>query len=174
MATIQQMMPYLETVKRLPGMQQELSLNDDQVIKLIDLQTAFLKQEVDLKADMIKEELKLKTLLQSDASAKDISEQLKSCAASHIDIGVAAYETANKMKTILNDTQKKEMNEVVAKPNPDYFDHMKNERGNIIKFCHHHYHHWGIGLTWIMGLIIIGLLVWLLVKVNKNCKPKEK
>lgn len=96
-------------------MQQELSLTDNQVEKLIDLQTSYFKQKADLKADLAKKELKLKNLLQANAPSKEVGELLKGCAASLTDIGVAAYETANKMKSILNDSQKKKLDELISK-----------------------------------------------------------
>ncbi len=111
MSVERQLMHYAILVKRLPGMQNELGLTDDQVSKLVDLQTAFIKQKADLKADLTKKELKLKNSLKNNASSKEISEQLTSCAASRISIGVAAYETANNMKSVLNDSQKQKLNE---------------------------------------------------------------
>lgn len=114
-SSVMQMKPYIRIVKRLPDMQKELSLTDVQVEKLIDLQTGYMKQKADLKADLTKKELKLKNLLHNNASSKEVSEQLKSCAASMADIGVAAYETANKMKSVLNDSQNKQLDEILSK-----------------------------------------------------------
>jgi hypothetical protein len=105
-----QLMHYVLLVKKLPGMQQELNLTDDQVSKLIDLQAVYAKQKIDLKADLTKKELKLKSLLQSNATSKEISDQLSACAAVRICIATSAYETANKMKSMLNDSQKKKLN----------------------------------------------------------------
>ena len=110
-----QLMPYIILVKRLPGMQQPLNLTDDQVSKLVDLQAAFAKQKVDLKADLTKKELKLKSLLKDNASSKEINDQLTACATSRISIAVSAYETANKMKSLLNDAQKQKLNERIEK-----------------------------------------------------------
>ncbi len=94
-------------VKRVPEMQDELSLTDDQVIKLIDLQTAFVKKAAELRADLTKKELKLKSLISSNASTAEIGDQVKTCASTGVEIGIAAYDTANKMLTVLTDSQKK-------------------------------------------------------------------
>ncbi len=94
-------------VKRVPEMQDELSLTDDQVIKLIDLQTAFVKKAADLRADLTKKELKLKSLISSNASTVEIGDQMKTCASTGVEIGISAYDTANKMLTVLTDSQKK-------------------------------------------------------------------
>jgi hypothetical protein len=110
-----QLMPYMALVERLPGMQQPLGLTDDQVSKLVDLRAAFAKQKVDLKADLAKKELKIKDLLKNNASGKEIGDHLTACAASRISIAVSAYETANKMKSILNDSQKQKLNEFIEK-----------------------------------------------------------
>jgi Spy/CpxP family protein refolding chaperone len=127
MTPLAQMMPYIETVKGLPDMQKELSLSDDQVSKLVDLQAAYIKQNADLKADLTKKDLKLKSLLQSNAAGTEINLQLKSCAATQIDIGVAAYETANKMKALLNDAQKKKLMEKMEKHEYDHYNPIKKE-----------------------------------------------
>jgi Spy/CpxP family protein refolding chaperone len=74
------------------------------------IKSAFKKQKADLKAELIKKELKLKNLLKNNASSKEISDQLTACAASKVSIGVAAYETANNMKNVLNETQKQKLN----------------------------------------------------------------
>jgi hypothetical protein len=109
------MMPYLMIVKKLPGMLKELNLSDEQVSRLVDLQASFEKQKTDHKADLIKKELKLKSSLKASASSKEISDQLTSCAAVKVNIAVAAYDTFNKMKSVLNDTQKKKIEEFFEK-----------------------------------------------------------
>jgi LTXXQ motif family protein len=98
---------FARIVKRVPEMQDELSLTDDQVIKLIDLQTAFVKKTADLRADLTKKELKLKSLISSNASSEVIGEQLKSCALTGVEIGTSIYESANKMLAVLTGSQKK-------------------------------------------------------------------
>ncbi len=102
---------YVWIANWLPEMQNELSLTDDQVTKLIDLQTIMVKHNADLKAELTKKELMLKSLLDKNASSKDVGDQLKSCDASRIDIAVSTYETANKMKGVLNESQLKQLEE---------------------------------------------------------------
>ena len=118
MAPVRQLMPYIMLVKKLPAMQQELALTDDQVSKLADLQATFEKQKADIKSDLIKKELKLKNLLKSNASPEEINKQLTACAASRINLAVAAYDTAGKMKSVLNDSQKKKLEEFIEKHHP--------------------------------------------------------
>jgi len=115
MGPIKQLMPYIMLIKKLPEKQDELGLTDDQVSTLVDLQTAYKKEKADLMADLIKKELKLKNLLKSNASSKEISNQLTACAASKVSIGVAAYETANNMKNILTDAQKQKLERRMAR-----------------------------------------------------------
>jgi hypothetical protein len=102
-------------LNRLPKMQEELSLTDDQVFKLIDLQADYKKQKAGLMGDLQKGQLKLKSLVKSNAGTKDISDVLKSCATTMANIGTAAYDTATKMKGILNDSQKQKLNELMER-----------------------------------------------------------
>jgi hypothetical protein len=98
-------------VNRAPEMQQQLSLTDDQVTRLIDLQTSEVKQIVDLKADLSKKQMKLKRLIDANSSSKDVGAQLTVCATSSADIGLSYYETANKMKAVLNDSQERSLDQ---------------------------------------------------------------
>ena len=100
---------YIWIVNRVPEMQEELSLTDDQVTKLIDLQTGETKEIADLKADLAKKQIKVKSLIAGNASSKEVEVQLTGCAASSVDIGVSFYDTANKMRAVLNDSQKKDL-----------------------------------------------------------------
>jgi hypothetical protein len=108
------MKKYVMMVNMLPGMQEKLSLSDEQVVQLIDLQTAFKKQQVDYKADLTKKQMKMKTLLNDAATANMIKQQMQACADVKIDMKIAAYETAGKMKAILTNEQKEKMKNMMA------------------------------------------------------------
>lgn len=103
------MRKYTMIVNRLPGMQQQLSLKDDQVEKLIDLQGAFKKEQIDYMAELRKKQLVLKNLLANDASETQVKNQMEACSKIKINMKVAAYVTAGKMKDVLTDEQKKEL-----------------------------------------------------------------
>ena len=109
---MQQDMPmkkYMMMVNRLSGMQQQLSLSQEQTEKLIDLQADFQKQQASHQASMVSNNEKLQTLLDNMASAAEIKKQMQECANSRIDMGIAAYETAGKMKAVLTADQKEKM-----------------------------------------------------------------
>lgn len=93
-------------VNQLPNMQQQLSLNENQVEQLNDLQGRFKKEEIDFQLELKKKQMKLKSLLDEMAPANQIEKQMQECANTKISMGVAAYEVAGKMKTVLNNDQK--------------------------------------------------------------------
>jgi hypothetical protein len=103
------MKKYGMMVNRLPNMQQQLSLTDDQVDKLYDLQAEFKKQQIDFQSELRKKQMKLKNLLDDMASANQVEKQMKDCADTKISMKVAAYETAGKMKAVLNTDQKEQL-----------------------------------------------------------------
>lgn len=100
---------YAMMVNRLPAMQQQLSLKDDQVEKLIDLQAAFKKEQIDYMAELRKKQMELKNLLENNASETQVKNQMEACSETRIDMKAAMYVTAGKMKDVLTDEQKKEL-----------------------------------------------------------------
>ncbi|MCF8224802.1 MAG: hypothetical protein K9J30_02870 [Bacteroidales bacterium] len=103
------MKKYGMMVNHLPNMQQQLSLSDEQVETLLDLQTEFKKQQIDYQAELRKKQMKLKSLLADNASASQIKTQMQACSETKINMKVAAYETAGKMKAVLNSDQKEQL-----------------------------------------------------------------
>lgn len=103
------MKKYMMMVNKLPNMQQQLSLTDDQVNQMIDLQTEFKKQQVDHQAALTKNQMKMEKMLENHASASEVRKQMQQCADAKINIKVAAYETVGKMKALLNGDQKEQM-----------------------------------------------------------------
>lgn len=103
------MKKYGMMVKRLPNMQEQLSLSDEQVETLIDLQTEFKKQQIDYKAELRKKQMKLKSLLADKASVDQVKNQMEACSETKINMKAAAYETAGKMKDVLNSDQKEHL-----------------------------------------------------------------
>ena len=103
------MKKYGMMVNRLPNMQQQLSLTDDQVNQLYDLQADFKKQQIDFQSELRKKQMKLKSLLDEMAPANQVEKQMKDCADTKISMKVAAYETAGKMKAVLNSDQKEQL-----------------------------------------------------------------
>ncbi len=101
---------YMMMVNQLPNMQQQLSLNENQMKQLNDLQAGFKKQQVDFQLELKNKQVKLKSLLDEMAPANQIRKQMQECADTKINIGVAAYETAGKMKAVLNNDQQEVLN----------------------------------------------------------------
>jgi hypothetical protein len=103
------MQKYGMMVNRLPNMQHQLSLSDDQVNQLYDLQTDLKKQQIDYQAELRKKQMKLKSLLDEMAPANQVEKQMQDCAETKISMKVAVYETAGKMKAVLNSDQKEQL-----------------------------------------------------------------
>lgn len=99
------MKKYGMMVNQLPNMQKQLSLNDNQVEQLNDLQAGFKKQQIDFQSELKKKQMKLRSLLDDMAPANQIEQQLQECSDTKISMGVAAYETAGKMKAVLSNDQ---------------------------------------------------------------------
>ena len=109
------MKKYMMTVNMLPQMQSKLSLSQKQTEKLIDLQTEFKKKQVEFKGDMTKQRMVLQNLLDQNASTDKVKSQIEKCTNIHINMMVATYETANKMKSVLSDTQKEQLKNTMMK-----------------------------------------------------------
>ncbi len=103
------MKKYDMMVNHLPNMQQQLSLDDNQMEQLIDLQTDFRKQQLDYQADLRKKQMKLKSLLAENASASQVKNQMGACSETKINMKVAVYETAGKMRAVLSNDQKEQL-----------------------------------------------------------------
>jgi hypothetical protein len=103
------MKKYGMMVNRLPNMQEQLSLSDEPVGTLLDLQAEFKKQQIDYKAELRKKQMKLQGLLADNASASQVKNQMEACSETKINMKVAAYETAGKMKAVLNSDQKEQL-----------------------------------------------------------------
>lgn len=102
----QPMMKYMMLVKKLPDMQEMLSLTENQAKKLIDMRADFQKQQIDYKTDLMKKRVDLQNMLEQEATAGQIKKQMQFCSEIKIDMHIAAYETVKKMKTVLNNDQK--------------------------------------------------------------------
>lgn len=108
------MKPYVMIIHSLPDMQKQLSLTSDQTDKLIQLQSDFLKRKIDNKADIKRDMMKLNTLLKGNASSDAVKKQLEACENSKIMIWTDAYDTAMKMKNVLNKTQQQKFDKMVS------------------------------------------------------------
>lgn len=100
------MKKYGMIINQLPKMQQQLSLNENQVEQLNELQDGFKKQQIEFQSELKKKQTKLKSLLDDMAPTTQIKKQMQDCADTEISLKVAVYETAVKMKAVLNKGQK--------------------------------------------------------------------
>ena len=107
-------MPYFMIVNSLPGMQDQLSLTNEQSDKLIQLQSDFLKREIDYNADLSRNLQKLKTLLKERSSSDNIKKQLEACESSKVLIQSDVYDTALKMRSVLNKDQQQQFDNLVS------------------------------------------------------------
>ena len=103
------MRKYSMMVNHMPNMQEQLSLSDGQVERLLDLQAEFKKQQIDYQTELRKKQMKLKGLLADNASASQVKNQMEAASETKTNMKMAAYETAGKMKAVLNNDQKKQM-----------------------------------------------------------------
>ncbi len=108
------MMPYYMIVNSLPGMQNQLSLTNDESNKLIQLQSNFLKREVDYRADLDRNLQKLSNMTKNDSSPDAIKKQLELCESSRVMIQSDVYDTAMKMRDLLNTSQRQQFDRLTS------------------------------------------------------------
>lgn len=109
MGMMNQNMPikkYMMMINKLPSMGQALSLTDEQTKQLMSMQTDFMKKKIDYQAAIDKKKIDIKNILDKGASSSEVRSAMQEIANSKIDMHVNAYETANKMKNVLNAQQK--------------------------------------------------------------------
>lgn len=109
MCMMNQNMPikkYMMMINKLPNMGQALSLTDEQTKQLMSMQTDFMKKKIDYQAAIDKKKIDMKNILDNDASSSEVRSAMQEIANIKIDMHVNAYETANKMKHVLNTQQK--------------------------------------------------------------------
>lgn len=92
-------------ISKLPNMKQQLSLNNNQVKQLNDLQSGYKKQQSNLQSELKKKQTKLRSLLGNMASTSNIEQQLQENAETMTNMKITTYETAKKMKNVLNNDQ---------------------------------------------------------------------
>lgn len=100
------------TIHFLPEMKDTLSLTDQQVEQLDNLQTNFLKQRVDWNAAAEKQMIDLRNLIDKNAPAADVQKALQSVSSNRIDMMVAGYTTYQKMLAVLNSDQKTKLDQM--------------------------------------------------------------
>lgn len=105
---------YTFIVNLIPQMQSQLGLTTEQLNKLIDLRTAYLKQQIDLQAELSKKELTLANLIEENAPADQVKAKLQSYAQTQTDLGLAAYQSGTQMRDLLNDSQKKKLDNLLV------------------------------------------------------------
>ena len=96
-------------INRLPEMKTSLSLTDDQVEKLQQMQNDFRKNRIDQRALLAKKRIDLDAAIEKSASVSDIRDILKEMSDTQITMAVNTYETAGKMNDVLNPGQKEKL-----------------------------------------------------------------
>ncbi|MBS3756029.1 MAG: hypothetical protein KGY56_10055 [Desulfobacterales bacterium] len=110
------MKKYMMQVHMLPGMQAQLSLTPEQTEELIDLQTNFKKQQLDYKAELARQKVRMQSLLAGNPAADEIKSQLQACSEIKINMHMAAYETTKKMKSVLTADQAEVLENMMTHP----------------------------------------------------------
>lgn len=103
---------YMHLVYHLPGMKTKLELTDDQLGKLKTIRSDFLKRKADWDANVEKKQIDLDALLDKDAAPGDVGKILKSINDVKLEMKLASYETAQKMKAVLSPDQLERLDEM--------------------------------------------------------------
>ena len=100
---------YNMLINKLPQMQTELSLTDSQLEELEQVKTDFQKQQIDLRASIQKQLIDLQTAMDKNPTAADLRAGMNDVTDTRVNMTVQAFETAQKMKDILNTEQKEKL-----------------------------------------------------------------
>jgi Spy/CpxP family protein refolding chaperone len=100
------------TIHFLPELKDSLSLTDQQVNQLSDLQTDFMKKRIDWNAAAEKQMIDLRGLIDKNAPATEVQKVLQSISTNRIDMMVAGYTTYQKMLSVLNADQKTKLDKI--------------------------------------------------------------
>ncbi|WP_291856970.1 hypothetical protein [Marinilabilia sp.] len=121
------MQRYMMMVNMMPKMQDKLSLSSEQTKELIDMKAAFEKQQVDMKSEMNEQNNRLEELLKNEASSDEVQAQLQECADIRIKMHVKAYETAMKMRKVLNEEQQEKACKMMDDNSDGMMQGMRNQ-----------------------------------------------
>ena len=105
---------FMHMVHHLPDLQAKLNLNNDQVSKLKQIRADFLKKQADWKAGLEKKQIDLGLLLDKNASASEVKKLLSSSCDTKVEMQVAAYQTATKMRALLTPEQRQKLKSVMT------------------------------------------------------------
>ncbi len=83
------------------------------------MKAAFEKEQADFKAEMSRRHMQLKDLMKDEAPAGEVEAQLKKCADARVEMHVATYKTAQKMKEVLDDEQREKVGNLMESDRKD-------------------------------------------------------
>lgn len=102
----------MHLVYHLPEMKSKLELTGDQTTQLKSIQANFLKEKADWDAKIEKQEIDLGLQLDKKAPAAEVQKSLKSIYDVKLDMKVASYKTAQKMRDVLSPEQQQKLENV--------------------------------------------------------------
>ena len=102
----------MHLVNHLPSMKAKLELTDEQMKQLKSIQSDFFKRKADWEAKIEKKEIDLDLLTDGKASASDVRKTLKSIYDTKLEMNVASYDAAQKMKAVLTSEQQQKFDEM--------------------------------------------------------------
>ena len=106
--------PQMMLINRLPEMYQPLSLSEDQLEQLIDLQASYKKYQISQKAKINEIQSNLQNQCRSDASMDELRNTLTNLTEAISGMMMHTLETAKDMKTVLNDQQKEKLKNMMS------------------------------------------------------------
>ncbi|MEJ2055181.1 MAG: hypothetical protein P8X42_14795 [Calditrichaceae bacterium] len=115
---------------RLPELQKELNLSDEQVSGLNKLRSDYQKETIDKQSEIAKLKIDLKGMLEQNADSKQVRKNLSKINNTFTDIEVDSYKTAQKMLSVLTDKQRSKWNE------EDFMTYGHHARGNMMHGDH--------------------------------------
>ncbi len=109
------MHPFFHTIHHLSDMKDELNLTDKQIEQLKNISTDFQKHDVDWKAAIEKNQIDLKLQFDNNASVKEVKKYFQAISETKLEIQTSAYESAQKMLSVLNAKQKEKWQSISTK-----------------------------------------------------------
>lgn len=110
---------FMKVIYHLPGMETRLEFTQDQTSRLKELQSEFLKNKADWKAEIEKKHIDLDNQLENEADSSQIRKTLEAISKVKIDKKVSGYETALQMISVLQPEQKKMLKNLCSSQQTD-------------------------------------------------------
>jgi hypothetical protein len=106
--------PIFHTIYHLSDMKDELNLSDKQIDRLLNIKTDFQKRDANWQSLIEKNQIDLEFKVGNNASVEDVKKYFQAISVTKIELQSFAYESAQKMLSVLDTKQKEKWQRLSA------------------------------------------------------------